>query len=85
MKRRVIVMGLGCFVFSLMGCQKIDLVTSHFGHGQFRCYYYNDRSHESFIGTSGDKEQAESEARNACLQAGYGGEKACYMADCHFK
>ena len=85
MKRYLCVMMLFIFILGLSACDQIKKVTSHYGHGRYYCYYFNEQTNAAFKAVSGDKSKALDEAKKACIKAGYNGANQCFLADCVFK
>ena len=85
MKSSLSVMAVCGLLVGLSGCNEVGKVTSHYGHGQYRCYYHNELSNKSFTGKSGDRDKAIALAKEACFDAGQQGKKQCFLADCIFR
>lgn len=83
---KVALLALACLV-GLSACDTFTPSTSHFGHGTYRCYYYQNHLDKFFKGVSTQKSEAMEKAESACVAVeGYHRhEKACSFADCVFK
>lgn len=69
----------------LTGCGEVTQVTSHYGHGQYSCYYHNEATNQSFKEASGKRETAVEKAREACEEASGVLKNKCYLAECVFR
>lgn len=89
MKTHYIVRITVCCLLSVMmaSCSEYRPTTSHFGHGNYRCYYHDVRTGQFFKGVADEEHEAVRFAKNACLQAPPKDldHQYCQFAECLFK
>lgn len=80
-------LGLLMLVLGLSCCETYRPVTSHFGHGFYRCYYQNTRTGQFYKGVDDNEKHAMRTAKGACTKAATSDkDKArCLFAECLFK
>ena len=80
-------LGLLMLVLGLSCCETYRPVTSHFGHGFYRCYYQNTRTGQFYKGVDDTEKHATRSARAACTKAAVDENDMarCLFAECLFK
>lgn len=71
----------------LTHCEHDRPVTSHFGHGFYRCYYHNMRTGQFYKGIADQEKYAMRHAKKVCVKAARDHEDRarCLFAECLFK
>lgn len=74
-----------CNVVILDACTDFKPSSSHFGHGQYRCFYQNVQTKKVFDAKAGDQQKAMREAKEACLKGENLPAVHCQFSDCLFR
>lgn len=84
--QRIVKMLLGTGVYFVTNALAFYTpTTSHFGHGEYRCYYLNIHTKKFYEGIDDKKHEAEQKAHDACKPSIITDRLDCELADCRFK
>lgn len=78
---------IGLLGLLLVGCHEYQPPTSHFGTGQYYCFYHDTRTGQFYKGIADDKDDAIMLAKNKCRKTPPKdlNHRYCQFSDCVFR